>query len=101
MVRCRRGQGVALHEVENGLDGGGCGDGLIVVTVMAEVGVGSVGHVAIAGAAVTVITRCTVLGIEIIPTWVMHKLALADAKATSLHPPIPVIPVTGVRVFDG
>ena len=72
-----------MHEVENGLDGGGCGDGLIAVTVVAEVGVGGVGRVAVAGAAVAVVARCTVLGIEIIPARVVHKLALADAKATS------------------
>jgi len=62
---------VVLHEVENGLDVGGCGDGLIAVAVVAEVGVGGVGRVAVAGAAVAVVARCTVLGtvlgIEIIP----------------------------------
>src|SRR5712691_13427146 len=41
---------VALHKFENGLDVGGCGDGLVAVAVMAEVpvgvrGVGAVGHV--------------------------------------------------------
>ena len=80
---------VALYKVENGLDGGGCGDGLIAVAVMAEVGVGGVGCVAVAGAAVAVVARCTVLGIEIIPARVVHELALADAKATSLQPTPP------------
>jgi hypothetical protein len=53
----------ALHEFENGLDVGGCGDSLSAVAVVADSEVG---------------VRCGVL-----------------------LPPIPAIPATGERVFDG
>ena len=61
-----------MHKFENGLDVGGCGDGLVAVA--AEVGVRGVGHV--------VVARCAVLDIEIFPARVVHELVLADARAT-------------------
>jgi len=71
-----------MHKPKDGLDvdSEGCGDGLVAVTVEAVVDVSGVGHdatAAVVAGNVAIIARCAVLGIEAVPAWIVHELALA------------------------
>jgi len=68
-----------LHELEDGLDVEGCGDGLVTVAVEAVVEVSGTGYVAAAvvvAGKVVFIAQCAVLGIEAVATWVVHELGV-------------------------
>jgi hypothetical protein len=75
----------SLPEVDgrDGVDIGGRAGGLVgeVVTIAVfDMGVCGAGHIAGAGAgagAGTVDARCTILGIEIVATWIVHEFAFA------------------------
>jgi len=59
--------------------------GLVAIVVINAVGVCGAGHIAGAGAAtstVVIIARWTILDIEVVTTWIMHKVALADVNAS-------------------
>ena len=66
---------------QDGVGVRGCGNGLVAVAVVGVVGVNGAGHNAAAAAAsnvaVRVVARCAVLGIEAVPAWIVHELALA------------------------
>jgi len=49
------------------------------------VGVRGAGCVAVAGAAVVVIARWTVLGIGVVAAWIVHEVALADVNASRVE----------------
>ncbi len=69
-----------MHEIEGWVNISGGEGGLVMVAVEAVVNVSSVGHNAAAAAAagnVAVVAHCAVLSIGAVPTWVIHKLALA------------------------
>ena len=68
-----------MHELEDGLDVEGCGDGLVAVVVEAVVEVSSAGHIATAvvvAGKVVIVARCAVLGIEAVAAWVVHELGV-------------------------
>ena len=47
-------------------------------------GVDSAEHVVTIAAAVIVV-RCTILGIGVFPTWIVHEIALADVDASGVE----------------
>ena len=97
-VRSRAG---GLHEIEwgNGVNVEGREDGLVTVAVVAVADVSSAGHVA--AGAVTVIMRWPVLGVDIVPAWVVYKLAdIVDAGVEcAVAVGAAVFAVTGVDVI--
>jgi len=64
-----------LHELEDGLDVEGCGDGLVAVEAVVEVsGAGHVAAAVVVAGKVVIVARCAVLGIEAVAAWVVHEL---------------------------
>ncbi len=74
-----------MHTFENGLDVRSGGDGPVAVAVAAVVDVGGAGRVVVVAATVVVIARCAVLGIEGVPAWIVHEVALADVDASGVE----------------
>ena len=86
-----------MHELEDGLDVEGCGDGLVAVAVEAVVEVSGAGHVAAAvvvAGKVVVVARCAVLGIEAVAAWVVHELGVVACT----KPAVAVTAVAAVAV---
>ena len=72
-----------MREVEGRNDVGGCGDDLVAIAVEVVVVVGGAGHAVAAAAASTVadVAHRAVFGIETVPSWIVHELAVvADAE---------------------
>ena len=92
-----------MHEVDrgNGVSVGGHKNSLVMVVVVAVVGVGhdSIGRAVTAGAcagSVAIVMRLAVLGVKIVPAWVIHELAVAaGAKVAGF---VQVVVDTGVVV---
>jgi len=89
-----------LHEFENGLGVEGCGNGLVAVAVADVVGVGGTEHV-VAVAAAVVVARCTILGIDVVPTWIVHEIALANVDASRVMCVLVVAAAVVVVVVGG
>ena len=87
-----------MREFENGLDVEGCGDGLVAAAVEAVVDVSGSGHDAAAVVVdgnIAVVARCAVLGIEVVPTWVVYAIALANVEASRVGCAVVVVVVSG------
>jgi len=71
--------------------------------VVAALGIGGAGLVAdAAGGAVVVVDACwVVLGIEAVPAWIIHKLAIVvGAKVTGLARVVVVVAIAAAAVID-
>ena len=87
----------------DGVDIGCCEEGLVTVTVVTAVGIGGAGLIAdAAGRAVVVVdAHWVILGIEAVPTWIIHKLAIVvGAEVAGLARVVIVVAIAAAAVVD-
>ena len=86
-----------MHESKAGVDVEGWEAGLVAVVLGTVVNVGGAGRVVVVGATVVIVARCAVLGIEAVPAWVAHELAVAVAEASRVVCAVVVVVVGGTE----
>ena len=94
-----------MHKVDegDGVDIRCCEEGLVTVAVVTAVGIGSAGLIADAagGAVVIVDVHWVILGIEVVPAWIVHKLAfVVGAEVAGLARIVIVVAIAAAAIVD-